>query len=121
MPLRIQPGIGPRHAYDFDPDPGHPVVRLFPEIRFGPGVPPSLTCWVCDDGENVDTVEVFNRGHSHFLDESRLFNDDCDICKRRKAFRYDDFFGYLCTTCEIKYPLRFKARGVNPWSGKVNP
>lgn len=116
MPLRSLPN---RHYFDRDPTEEHPAVRLYPEIAWR-GTPAR---WVRDIGEDIDmpTVGIFNRGQSHFLDESRLFNDECDICKDRKAFRYDDFFGYVCTLCEIKHPLRFKARGVNPWSGKVNP
>lgn len=117
MPLRSFPN---RHYYDRNPTPEHPAVRLYPELHWR--MPPSAPAvWVRDDGQDLmdrNIVGPFNRGKSHYaelIDRAQ----ECDVCKRRKSFRYDDFFGYLCTTCEITHALRYKARGVNPWGGKV--
>jgi hypothetical protein len=109
----LEAGYG-RHAYNRDPTPANPVVRVFPAIEWLTGH--ERPCWVRDTGEDVDMplVAVFTPGVSHFcLDMSH--NALCDVCKTRHSFRYDDFFGYVCTLCEITHPLRYKARGVNPW------
>lgn len=109
----------PRHAYDVDPTPERPVVRVFGPIRFGPGIPETPAQWVLDDGSGeLRDVALLTSGVSHFC-EDMSHNELCDICKKRHSFRYDDFFGYVCTLCEITHPLRFKQRGVNPWGSRM--
>lgn len=121
MPLRSVPGYRPRHAFGRDPTSEHPAVRVYPAIPWMPGH--QEPCWVHDIGEDISmpVVGPFRPGASHRIDDDELdlFGEDCDVCKRRKAFRYDDFFGNVCTMCEITHPLRYKARGVNPWGGKL--
>jgi hypothetical protein len=122
--LRTLPHVGPRHAYDFDPTPGRPVVRLFPAIKWLKKGP----CWVRDVGEDIEmpVVGPFTKGHQHACDglpikTGNLNIDICNVCKQRPSTGFDDFFGYTCNLCNITHRLRYKARDVNPWSGKVNP
>lgn len=113
-----------RHFFDRDPSPEFPVVRLYPEIQWR--IPTSPACWVRDTGwvrssgeEELAEVGPFNRGKSHYAEPIQPGTTTCDVCKARPSFRYDDFFGYLCTMCEITHALRYKARGINPWGGKA--
>lgn len=118
MPLRTVPGKlkPPRHAYDRHPTPKAPIVRVYPALPWLHR--PAL--WVRDDGNDTmdqNIISEFHRGGSHFLADDEFFGEDCDICKKRKAVGYDDFFGNYCPMCYITHPLRWKQRGINPWTG----
>lgn len=116
MPLRSLPN---RHHFDRDPTPEHPAVRLFPRINFGPAHC-TEAAWIRDDGQDIhlDVIAEITPGVSHSCPDMS-HNEICDVCKKRPSFRYDDFFGYLCTLCEITHPMRYRARGINPWGGKL--
>lgn len=116
MPLRSLPN---RHYYDRDPTPDRPVVRLYPAISFLRSPP----VWVSDDGE--DTMDQHVVGPYTFGAASHRIGDDeffgtCDVCKNRPAAAFDDFFGNMCPLCDIKHRLRYKALGVNPWTGAAS-
>lgn len=106
-----------RHAYDRDPSVEFPVVRVYPAIDWLPGH--SKPCWVRDIGQDIDMpiVGEFFRGASHYTADDEYFGEDCDICKKRKAVGYDDFFGNYCSLCYITHPLRYKQRNINPKTG----
>jgi hypothetical protein len=42
------------------------------------------------------------------------FTDVCNICYLQRSRHFDDFYGYLCTLCWIKHPLK---RHTNPYTG----